>query len=612
MNFLYPAFLLGGLAIAIPIALHLLRRDVAPDLPFTAVRMLTASPVERSRRRRLRDVMLLAARVAALLLLAAAFARPFAPSAASAMHPLTIVGIDRSFSMGAPGRFERALQIAGTAVDDIGFGDRVAVVAFDDRAEVIAQPGAAADARLAIQGLATTSGGTRFASVINKASELASGGAARLIVISDLQRAGFEGQARLPVPASLKVEARDVGGSRGNAAVVAARLTPQGVVAVIRNDSDVERSGTVRVTRDGGELARAPHTTTAYGTVEVTLNWTPTPGGITVSIEDSDGFAADNARHVVVREAASSAVLVVVSAASSGFYLDRALDAAHADAVSPLTSRLVQPAQIAGGRAAEVGRHRAVVLLSTRGLDRPARDAISRFVKAGGGLLLAAGPDLEADVIADMFGWTPLMSRAGGEPGAASFTATDARYPVFQPFGALAANLGQVRFTRSWAVDPSGWQVPAHFNNGAPALLERAEGAGRVVLFASDLDRQWNDFPLHPSFVPFVVETLRHVAARRVHPDELLVGRTPAGMIATPGVHRLDSGQLVAVNVDPRESATAAITAAEFDAMLEPVPQAARQQAAREEQTESRQSLWRYGLFLMLATLVAESFLGRA
>ena len=46
--------------------------------------------------------------------------------------------------------------------------------------------------------------------------------------------------------------------------------------------------------------------------------------------------------------------------------------------------------------------------------------------------------------------------------------------------------------------------------------------------------------------------------------------------------------------------------------MLEPVAQVTQQQAARDEQTESRQSLWRYGLFLMLAALVIESFIGRA
>ena len=77
MNFLFPAFLFGAVAVAIPIVLHFLRRDVAPEVPFTAVRLLQRSPIERSRRRRLRDLLLLAARVAALLLLALAFARPY-------------------------------------------------------------------------------------------------------------------------------------------------------------------------------------------------------------------------------------------------------------------------------------------------------------------------------------------------------------------------------------------------------------------------------------------------------------------------------------------------------------------------------------------------------
>ena len=256
--------------------------------------------------------------------------------------------------------------------------------------------------------------------------------------------------------------------------------------------------------------------------------------------------------------------------------------------------------------------YRAVVLLSTRSLDRSARDAIAAFVRGGGGLLVAAAPDVEVDVVRGMFGWKAGAIAPEGTLRLASFTATDARHPIFRPFGALAANLGQVRFTRTWRVDPSGWQVAAHFDDGAPAVLERAEGSGRVVLFASDLDRRWNDFPLHPSFVPFVVETVRHVGARRVEADEFVVGRTPAGLNAEPGLHRLESGRLVAVNVDPRESATGVMTAAEFAAMLDVVPQVAEQQAAREEQTESRQSLWRYGLLIMLATLVVESFIGRA
>src|SRR4029453_15229798 len=66
MSFLYPAFLIGSVAIAVPIVLPLLRRDVAPEVPFTAVRLLRRSPIERPARRRLRELLLLVARVIAL------------------------------------------------------------------------------------------------------------------------------------------------------------------------------------------------------------------------------------------------------------------------------------------------------------------------------------------------------------------------------------------------------------------------------------------------------------------------------------------------------------------------------------------------------------------
>jgi len=69
IGFLSPWFLLGALAVSVPLVLHLLRRRTDPVLPFSAVRLLRGVPVERTRRRRLRDVLLFALRVAAVLLL---------------------------------------------------------------------------------------------------------------------------------------------------------------------------------------------------------------------------------------------------------------------------------------------------------------------------------------------------------------------------------------------------------------------------------------------------------------------------------------------------------------------------------------------------------------
>jgi hypothetical protein len=607
--FLYPAFLLGALAIAIPIVLHLLRRDVAPEVPFTAVRLLKKSPVERSRRKRLRDLLLLAARVAALLLLAAAFARPFAQGAESAMAPLRIVAVDRSLSMAAPGRFERAMELARAAVNEAAFGERVGVITFDDRATVIAEPGSANDARSSIATLEPGSGGTRYSALLSRAAEMANGGAARLIVVTDLQRAGWEGESRARVPVGLQIETRDAGAPQANLAIVDARSADGRITAALRNASSQAAAGTLTVSHGGREVARATYSAPPAATVDVPLAWKPAGGGVVLSIADPTGYPADNARYLIIDSAEDAAVLVVTSADSPGFYLQRALGVDESAAPGALRTRQVSGSEIAGGRAETISKHRAVVLLSTRGVDRAAREGIAGFVRAGGGLLIAAAPDVEPSVIASLFDWK-ASDLVVGQPRPASMTATDVRHPILQPFGAFAANLGNIRFTNAWRVEGAGWHVAARFDDGTPALLERSEGAGRVVLFASDLDRRWNDFPVHPTFVPFVTEAVRHIAARAATTDQFVVGRVPAGIPAEPGVHQLEGGRLVAVNVDPRESSVSTMTSREFSDMLEPVAVTDSRSAA-EEQTESRQSLWQYGLLLMLGVLVAESFVGK-
>ncbi|HXG55257.1 MAG TPA: BatA domain-containing protein [Vicinamibacterales bacterium] len=611
MNFLYPAFLLGALAVAVPVVLHLLRRDVAPDVPFTAVRLLQGSPVDSSRRRHLRDLLLLLARVAALLLLAAAFARPYAPEAAAAATRLRIIAIDRSFSMGAPGRFARALDIARGAVDEAGFADRIAIIAFDERAAVVAPPGNAADARAALGALAVGSGATRYGVMLGKAVELAAGGPATLVVVTDLQRAGWEGEARARVPGAVALDVRDAGTPPDNLAIVALGMQADTVTASVLNASRTARQGVAVVTHDGAPVARASFSAPPDTTVEVPLAWRrASTGTVSVAIDDRAGFSADNARHAVVRGAAAATVMVITSSDASGFFLLRALEAA---AEGTLRALPVTTEQIAGARASAIADQSAVVLLSTRNLDRDARAALAAFVTRGGGLLIAASPDVDPAVVSAIFGWNVATLSADPAPRQVSLAATDLRHPMFRPFGSLAANLGQVRFHHAWRVKPDGWQVPARFSDGSPAVLERPLDAGRVVIFASDLDRRWNDFPLHSAYVPFVAEAVRHVAARHTPPQEFLVAHIPAGAKPEPGIQNID-GRTIAVNVDPRESSTGAMTTAEFRGMVEAptVVAGGMPRQVHAEQTESRQNLWQFGLALMLVALVAESFVGKA
>ena len=610
MSFLYPAFLLGGLAIAVPIVLHFLRRDVAPTVPFSAVRLLQRSPIARSRRRRLRDILLLAARIAALLLLAAAFARPYLANAARGPG-LRIIAVDRSFSMNAPGRFAHAIDMARRAIDEASVGERVAVIAFDDHVDTIAPPGPAAAARTSLAALSPAFGGTRFSDMFSKAIEIAAGDDARLVVVSDLQRSGWENEERGMLPEGLVLDVRDAGPPPGNLAIVSLVQNEDRVVAAVRNTGSQPRSGQIRIERDGRPAASATYNVGADSTADVAIPFhNPGSGSIAVVIDDPTGLPADNSRYAVLDPVQSQAVLLVTSPDDSGYYVARALAAAAGSRGDRMASRSLSAQSLGRENLAQFS---SIVLLSTHGLDQRGRESLAGFVRGGGGLLIAGSPEVESAVVAAVFSWPSLMSGSVEMAGSTALSPTDLRHPIFRPFGALAANLGQVRFTTAWRLATDGWDVVARFTDGNPAVVERREGQGRVVLFASDLGRQWNDFPLNPAFVPFTVEAVRYVSDTRDRRRDFTVGTAPAPAGARPGIYRVGSdSHAISVNVDPRESVTATLSPQDFTARIERVH---GDQAASGEQRavhlEARQSYWQYGLMLMLAALVAESFVGR-
>src|SRR6476661_10667795 len=77
MSFLAPFYLLLAGAAAVPLLLHLMRRNVGARVEFPAARYLQRAEREHSRSLRLRNLLLMLLRVLLLLLLALAAAQPF-------------------------------------------------------------------------------------------------------------------------------------------------------------------------------------------------------------------------------------------------------------------------------------------------------------------------------------------------------------------------------------------------------------------------------------------------------------------------------------------------------------------------------------------------------
>jgi hypothetical protein len=360
---------------------------------------------------------------------------------------------------------------------------------------------------------------------------------------------------------------------------------------------------------------QAPVTVAANQSADVTLP-VPSAEAARVSVEDPRGVPGDNSRFVVLKDASRPTVAVGTATgdlAREAFYIRQALSVG--DEARRVAVEGVGVAQLASRDAAGMRRFSAVVLPWTRGIERHARERLAEFVKQGGAVLVTAGPGMDADVIADIVAGVRFGAAEEAGDGR-SMTVEDVRHPIFQTFGGNVSGLGLVRFTRAAEIVAPDCHTIARFTTGRAALVDCAPGEGRVLVFASDLDNKWNDFPLHPSFVPFLHEALRYLTGSRQPSSEYLVADAPAGVPREPGIVHIPTAgggsRLAAINVDPRESDPRRLSGEEFQAAVTRSREPAGMTATTELRgDEDRQHIWQYLLLGMAFVLVAESLVAR-
>ena len=146
------------------------------------------------------------------------------------------------------------------------------------------------------------------------------------------------------------------------------------------------------------------------------------------------------------------------------------------------------------------------------------------LVDAGGGVVIVPGDQRPERWPAEWRAILPaqlgdVVDRSGDAGG--TLSSIDYAHPIFELFNApRSGDFSTARFYRYRAVVARGdTGVVARFDDGAPALVERRVGAGKVVLWASSLDNWWTNLPLQPVFLPFVHQLARHVGRDRATPD---------------------------------------------------------------------------------------------
>jgi hypothetical protein len=317
VSFLAPFFLLLAGAAAVPLLLHLLRRNVSARIDFPAARYLQRAEREHSRSLRLRNLLLMLLRVLLLLALALAAARPFVRGFGSG-HGATAVAVvlDNSLSTtavsGGQPVFEqlragaRAVLLAATPAD------RLWLVTADGRLQAGTREMLLADlARVApVEGAGDLPLAFARASAAVTAASLPSHVVA---VATDGQRSAWNTERRSPDAVTVLAPSAGPPPNRAVASVEAqpSRWTPRGsiIARVASSDSTGYRVVIGERTAARGVAARDE---------AISLRLAPPERGWQAGrIElEPDDFPADDARHFAVWIGAPPSVSAETSAGS--------------------------------------------------------------------------------------------------------------------------------------------------------------------------------------------------------------------------------------------------------------------------------------------------------
>lgn len=137
MNFLFPTFLIGLAAIAIPVIIHLFNFRRYKKVYFTNVRFLKELKQESDNKSRLKEYLILAMRILAITCLVFAFAQPFIPGKAKVKQGEKAISIyvDNSFSMESTNKqgtlLENAKSAATEIVNSFNAGDKFQLLTSD-------------------------------------------------------------------------------------------------------------------------------------------------------------------------------------------------------------------------------------------------------------------------------------------------------------------------------------------------------------------------------------------------------------------------------------------------------------------------------------------------
>jgi hypothetical protein len=561
MSFLAPLFLLGSLAIALPVLFHLIRQSTRDRTPFSSLMFLLPTPPRLTRRSRLEHILLLVLRCTVICLLAFAFARPFLKQQVSdapvAKPARTAILVDSSASMRRPDLWSDARQRADAVLREASPGDQVALYTFDRQVTPLMtfdewnSTPSGDRAAIASRKLAAVSPGwaaTRAGHAVMTAAEALADtegktGAVpgRIVLITDLQQGsrldalqGYE----WPKDISLSVDVLKPRHS-DNASLQwvtesenAPATTTPGIRVRVSNSPEsrneefkvgwaqpdgrgfVGAPVSLYVPRGQSRVQFLPMATNvpAAALQDARSGSDPTPSRVLLQGDAGD---FDNSIFVVPPEAARPQVLYCGSEAETDprrmlFFLGRAFQETPGLAV-----RVVNRPPNQAPTQAEL--EAAALLVVSEALPDETVAALRKAVAGGKNLLFVLKNTTAGPTLAKLLGLENLSLSEERPRDYALLANIDFRHPLFLPFAdPRFSDFTKIHFWKHRKLDPAPIQnhrVLARFDSGDPALLETAVGKGRVLVLTAGWHPEDSQLALSTKFVPLLYSLLEDSGA---------------------------------------------------------------------------------------------------
>lgn len=655
MGLFSPWWLLGIAALGLPVWLHLLQQHKMEVQRFPSLQFFEKRQQSSVKHRRLKYRMLFALRALLLLLLALLFAQPFIrrdiAGLNSSRHVLLLV--DNSFSMRAGGALDRAKEEALKAVDSLKSGESAQVLSLGAGVNLVTQPTTdKAELRSAIQSIAPGASRSAFAEIGRTARTIAQSVKLPVAVqlFSDLQKTSMPTTfSELSLPEGTTLSIHNVQAGKVPNFAVEAVTAPSivadpkktRILATISGFATPAATRNVTLSVNGKtvqsksvNLPAAGRATVEFTGFDASYGWNRGQ----VSIDAADSLPGDDVFRFASERADPRPVLFLHEPGRTrgALYFRSALESA--------AENLFTIDAMPAGQAANVSpfKYAFVVISDVTNLAPELIASLKKYVTGGGGVLVALGASAGTRPAEPLTGRKVLESRYAAR-GAERFF-SPAGLDLTHPAVRLANRWEGVRFFQVIRVEPGSAAVVARINDNTPLLLDERLGAGRILTFTSSLDNVANDFPLHPSFLPFVDQVSRYLAQVESRPATLTVDSAielrAEGAKAASAVEvldpqgrraldlkaastalsiRADQEGFYEVNRQNNRKELVAVNADRAESNLEPMPKESVEiwaatgssgtSGVAEAQNDQRNaSLWWYVLLLLLIALLAEAF----